>query len=97
MKTDIHKTKVIFRKFNNGEVIAIFPELPGDMNKYSCLNYMHIGQHGCGDCSLDGTLPANEKEYRELLIELYEIGYNLHICKRISQKMNNNRIAQYNI
>ena len=47
MQQDQHKTKVIFRKLKDGDIIALFPELPGDMNPYhTCESYMHVGQHG---------------------------------------------------
>ena len=39
-------TKVMFRKFKDGEVIAIFPnELYDWINKDLVWSYMHIGQH----------------------------------------------------
>ena len=49
------KTKVIFRKFIGGDVIALFPELPGDNSVLNCLNYMHNGQHESGKATLEGT------------------------------------------
>lgn len=51
---------VIFRKFNNGEVIAWLPEV--DVNKGMCMSYMHVGQHGEGIYPAD-TVPATEAEY----------------------------------
>lgn len=45
MEQDTHKTKVVFRKFPDGEVIALFYEEefshPGNFT-----SYMHVGQHG---------------------------------------------------
>lgn len=38
-------TKVIFRKFRDGSVIALFPNIPWD-NNGNIASYMHVGQHG---------------------------------------------------
>ncbi len=46
---------------------------------------MHIGQHGAADYAgvITSTKPAREDEYRNLLTELEQIGYeNLNIVKR---------------
>lgn len=87
MNKDTEKTKVIFRKLQN-EVVAVFPELPGDSNPYrTCLSYQHIGQHGA--ITLDfaaWTLPATPAEHADLAKELESIGYNLKITKRSSYK-----------
>ena len=37
--------KVIFRKFKDGEIIALFPGLKWN-NAGDICSYMHIGQHG---------------------------------------------------
>lgn len=90
---DEHKTqKVIFRKEfpeRGGELIAVFPELPGDSNPYrTCLSYMHTGQHGA--ITLDyteWTFPAKESEYMPLYAELsLAVGYNLKVCKRMTRQ-----------
>ena len=78
-------TKVIFRKFNDEEVIAFFPELPSDCNGYYCQSYMHCGQHGGADPELVySTKPAKPAEYADLIEELEQIGYNLKIAKRMT-------------
>ena len=44
---DTEETAVIFRKYPNirgGEVIALFPEIPGDYSGYTCSSYVHVGQ-----------------------------------------------------
>lgn len=95
------KTKVIFRKFPDDEVIALFPELPGDNSVLNCLNYMHNGQHGSGKATLDGTKRAfpmfyndkEEKEFIPLYKELTAIGYNLTVVSRFSYQMDQKRIA----
>ena len=80
---DKHKTKVIFRKFKDGEVLALFPELIEYPNG-NCESYMHIGQHSWADYSgcIQITKPATEAEYSDLAKELESIGYNLLIRKR---------------
>jgi hypothetical protein len=78
-------TKVIFRKFANGEIIALFP----NEKDYMCDSYMHIGQHSDADYPLmiSKTKPATEKEYKPLLDELVKIGYDdLKIYKRKTNK-----------
>lgn len=77
-------TKVVFRKWKNGDIIALFPD---DVNQHdgTVTSYMHIGQHSAaGYCSVIAlTKPATESEYRDLLIELKQVGYvKLHIVKR---------------
>jgi len=79
------KTKVIFRKWHNGEIIAIFPELAGDQSVHSCLSYEHIGQHGsCGPHNVIAqTTPATPSEYHDLATELTaHVGYELKVIKR---------------
>lgn len=87
------KTKVIFRKFPDGEVIALFPELPGDNSVLNCLNYMHNGQHGSGKATLEGTKPVDKDWNGTLKHELTAIGYNLTVVSRISYQMDQKRIA----
>ena len=76
------QTKVIFRVFKNGEVIALFPEIK---EQRGCImSYMHIGQHGSADTGIVyDTRLAKEPEYRELHRELTAIGYSLKVCKKI--------------
>lgn len=78
-------TKVVFRKWENGDIIALFPDEPWDRSGYMTISYMHIGQHGAADYAgvIASTRPAREDEYRDLLAELEQIGYeNLNIVKR---------------
>jgi hypothetical protein len=84
-------TKVIFRKFKtDNDIIALFPELPGDMNPHvTCLSYQHIGQHGaaCVNLTSQYTIPAKEDQYKDLLAELVSIGYDdLKISHKATQK-----------
>lgn len=88
MKTT-DKTRVIFRKFRDmGDIIALFPALPGDSNpRVTCLSYQHIGQHGAACVDLIGrdTLPATPDEYAPLLAELRQIGYSPVIAQRATR------------
>lgn len=84
MKKGKEKTKVIFRIYLDDSVIALFPQFAADMSGYSCLSYEHFGQHGAADICMvvRRTRLAKPKEYRPLLNELKQIGYNLQIVKR---------------
>lgn len=75
--------RVIFRKYPDGEVIALFPDIP-DSPGY-CLSYMHIGQHGGADFNgvMADTKPATPKDYYYLYLELVSLGYtNLVVVDR---------------
>ena len=75
--------KTIFRKFKNGKIIALFPEIQG--NRYEVLSYMSLGQHAGADYSgvIKVTKPATPEEYAPLLQELKAIGYtNIKFNKR---------------
>ena len=82
------KTKVIFRKFparHGGEVLALFPELPGTNDPHTCLSYQHTGQHGAASADIGRTLPlATPEEYAPLKRELESIGYALDVQTRFS-------------
>ena len=92
------KTKVIFRKFPEGDIIALFPEIPGSMNPIECLCYQHIGQHGSANTLLIyDTKPATAEEFQSLYNEISNIGYDLQICKRISRKMDLTRIKELSL
>lgn len=87
MKKDTHKTRVIFRKFKKGgEIIALFPELPGTRAWYAdCASYMHIGQHGAASIDLASvTKKAEPHEIKPLAKELEGMGYNLEIVARFT-------------
>jgi len=90
-------TKVIFKKFPEGDVIAIFPELPGTNNPYlTCLTYMNVGQHSSASIEFCGKLKAAKpNEYLPLYSELIRLGYDdLEIVKKFSRKMLQSRINQ---
>lgn len=88
-------TKVIFRKFRDGDVIALFPEIPADILGHNCQSYMHVGQHGAADPHLSGrTAPATPEEYADLMNELTRIGYDgLVVVRRMTRAMDERRRA----
>lgn len=91
-------TEIIFRKFNNGEVIALMPELANNHDSLNyCDSYMHIGQHGAASVDLvNSTRLASEAEYTPLLRELKSIGYEVKIIKRMRVKhLADRRTRQY--
>lgn len=81
-------TPVVFRVFENGEVIALFPTLDhasGNATRDMCMSYMHVGQHGEADYQgvVDATMPADDIQYYDLLEELQMIGYDdLQVVRR---------------
>ena len=82
-------TPVIFRKFKEGDIIAIFPTMSGTLNQYTCNSYQHIGQHGSCDPTylIQETKPTKPEEYEELFQELINIGYDdLKVYKRYQYK-----------
>ena len=86
------KTPVIFRKWHNGDIIALFPAMPGTNDPCTCGSYEHVGQHGAAfpDTVITVTTPAKPQEYAELLSELRAIGYDTlkgnHDAQGISQQ-----------
>ena len=74
---------VTFRKFTDGDVIALFPKLFESQDVHGnqfILSYMHIGQHGgASDDLIDDLSPATADEYSNLKAELTSIGYELEV------------------
>lgn len=82
MDKDAEKTRVIFRKFKDGDILALFPEI--DEGGACVESYQHVGQHSGADYNgcMRVTVPATPEEYKDLVVELECIGYNLLIRKR---------------
>lgn len=85
---DKETTKTVFRIWPDGEVIALFPQIPADIHGYMCSSYMHVGQHGGADTGIcSGTTRlAKPKEYWPLLRELKRLGYRPVIAKKCTRK-----------
>lgn len=65
---------VVFRKFKDGEVIALFCDSARDCNPGNVMSYMHVGQHGEASRILGRNLRlASPDEYAPLLRELRAI------------------------
>ena len=79
---DLDETLTIFRKFKEGDIIALFPEIY-QMNG-NIMSYMHVGQHSMADYGviLDKTKPAKPEEYSDLKTELESIGYDLKVRQK---------------
>ena len=82
MQQDTESTKVVFLKWkDDGEIIALFPELNHTNNCANfgnIMSYMHIGQHDEAPIGLlnDPRLKAAKpQEYADLLAELGRVGY----------------------
>lgn len=79
-------TRVVFRKWNNGDIIALFPQVPGGVSDDTCNSYEHVGQHGSADyfSVVTRTRPATDAEAADLKAELESIGYVLDVKRKAS-------------
>jgi hypothetical protein len=70
--------RVIVRAFK-GEIVALFPDLPADVEARHCTCYAHVGQHSAANLAyvLRHSRPATVAEKRPLLQELAGQGYKL--------------------
>jgi hypothetical protein len=91
MDTDI----VIFRRFPDGDVIALFPYLPAEgLNAWPCQSYMQVGQHGAADPRIVyDTRPARPHEYACLKAVLEQLGYRLAVRTRFPSDAHDRRKA----
>jgi len=85
------KTKTIFRKFkDNGDIIALFPEIPSDYEGRYCDSYVHVGGHGGANYQLviGDTVLATPEEYAELKRELEtHYDYEIEVYRRRTPQM----------
>ena len=81
-----NSTKVIFRKTRTGEIIALFPELPGTSQWYAdYLSYQSNGQHAPARIDIhQHTKYATRLEAEPLVRELTSLGYRLDIVQRFT-------------
>lgn len=72
------KTVMIFRKYKNGEIIALMPYEVADFEG-NVMSFMHNGQHCAADYYgvINVTKTAKPEEYKDLLTELTAIGYEV--------------------
>jgi hypothetical protein len=80
------KTPVIFRKYPDGNVIALFPEK--DNFTQPILSYQRNNPPGmvCYSEKIMMTIPARVNEYSELAKELTLQGYNLRVINKRSKR-----------
>lgn len=72
------KTRMIFRRFPEGDVIALMPDESTGTGYIG--SYQHLGQHGDASRDLIEDLePATQSEIEELKNELEKIGYNIEV------------------
>lgn len=91
-----HCTRVIFRKYGEGDIVAIFPDEPGTHDPSTCMTYQHIGQHGSAGAALvmAHTKRADPAEYADLERELIRIGYtDLRAVRRMPSNAYRSRQA----
>jgi hypothetical protein len=82
-------TRTILRRFPEGDVIAIFPDVDEGGGRVS--SYMHVGQHGPTDPGIVGmTSPVDalEPDAAALLRELESIGYVPRVIRRFPARSN---------
>lgn len=74
-------TDVIFRRWPDGSVVALFPGESWDYAGYFCASFEHVGQHGGADYQrvIARTKPASAHEYARLRRELEAEPYNYHL------------------
>lgn len=90
---DEPQTTTVFRRWPNGDIIALFPEIPADDRGMLCQSYLHVGQHGGADYQvvIRQTRPATHEEAAPLRAELAQIGYRLKERVRITREMDRKR------
>ena len=89
--------KVIFRKFPDGDIIALFPEIPVTMSRGETMSYQHLGQHGSVDYNtvISSTKSAKPAEYADLFEELTKIGYELRVYYKRTPQMRDTFNKEY--
>jgi hypothetical protein len=89
----MNTTAVIFRVDDEGEVFALFAELPADADGHYCTSYVHVGGHGSADyrACIAHSRPATADEYAALFVELERRGYHLDVQRRVTAVMHERR------
>lgn len=87
MEKDTEYTEVVFRKWKDGDIIALFPYDFDDYNGILCNSYMHVGQHSSADYFhiVGNSRLATKEEYQDLFNELENhVGYKLKVIKKVN-------------
>lgn len=80
-------TRVVFRKFKEGDVIALFPDtMRSTPDGWRLESYQHVGQHCEADAEITSiTKLATKEEYADLLDELNRVGYfDLRVVRKLT-------------
>jgi hypothetical protein len=94
---DTELTPVLFRREKDGDITAVFPCEPANLQTMTMTCYAHIGQHsGCDYGWYLTTRPAKPAEYADLKAELESTpyGYRLKIYQRINRRLRNKFMAE---
>lgn len=90
--------KVIFRKYSDGTIIALFPEHASDEAGMYCSSYVDVGGHSGADYwhVINATRPATPEEYASMKQTLERsYGYELEVRQRASQEMHESRRTEF--
>lgn len=84
--SDREAITVVFRRYSDDTIIALFAYSVCNKYEGTCNSYIHIGQHCAADYVgvIANTKPATESEYASLKKELEDMGYDLTVIKRRS-------------
>lgn len=93
------KTSVMFRKFINGDIVAIFPEEEGDNNLETCMAYFSDNFKKRSYCEpndiINITVEATPNEYEKFQQKLKDIGFVMKVVKKITTGMSRKRKNKY--
>ena len=87
------QTLVIFRKYREGDIVALFPEIASDMDYVDYCKGFPEGSYNIGDVMCE-TTPATPKEYSKLAKRLRQLDYNLKVVKQFEFEHVQARINQ---
>ncbi len=68
-----------------GEVFALFPDIPGTNDPYTCMAYAIVGEHHSADLrySIVKSKSVKSTDYKDIATILTRRGYDLEILKRV--------------
>ncbi len=86
-------TLVVFRKWPDGQIDALLPEIAFDKYGLLCVVYSHQGQHSSADYTavLNQTVAATPEEFKPLKKELEGLGYVLKVRQKVSSRVHAER------
>lgn len=92
------KTKVLFRKTPQGEILAVFPEIPAEGTPDKCLAFRRTNKAAGDHIAIPVALahiarPADFPEYDNTRRELQGLGYVLEIKSRFHPSYDAKRVA----